>query len=210
MAEFLFIAVYWLLFIAMSRILYSSATNFERSPVLFGDHPPYCALVLSVVVVMTGTAAALADIIENKRILAILNMPSGDQAEKQAVRIRRAAVLKFTMIFITIAVLALTFLLRTDLSSIIGYLYLAGALMGIVGLASPLRQLIEWAFLPIMGGLLATAAIFMFLPDWFLRRITGTDACVWLLANKMIIIIGASIIAVLTAALTVSARRRKV
>ena len=209
MAEFLFIAVYWLLFMAMSRILYLSATSFERSPVAFGDHSPYCALALSIIVVLTGTAAALTDIVENKGILKILDMPSNDEAEKQAGKIRRAAVLKFTMVFITIAVLALTFLLRTDSISIIGYLYLAGALMGIVGLASPLRQLIEWAFLPIMGGLLATAAIFMFLPDWFQQGITGTDACVWFSANKMILIIGASVIAVLTAALTVGARRRK-
>lgn len=207
-AEFLFIGIYWLLFITMNRMLYLGSTNFESGPISFGAPSPYCALVLSVAAALTGTAAAIADIIENRRILAILEMSSKDAVEEQAGKIRRAAVLKNFMVFITVAILAITFLLRGGLISTIGYLYVLGAVWGIICLAPTLRRFIELAFFPFAAGLVMTAAAFIFRPGLFAQGIAGIDLCAWLSARKIIIIIGASVIAALHAGLAVARKPR--
>ena len=125
---FVFIPVYVLLF---GTLVYSLA---------WGGTLPYTPF-LGIAVFLCIVGAALCDVVENLRTFAVLRTPN-----RAAVRrVRRAACIKWSLLFIAMALLAIPFAWQGGWFLIVATLYLAAAGVGALGLIRH-PPLIEWAF----------------------------------------------------------------
>jgi len=136
---FAFIPLYVLQFLALSIWLK-------------GRDVPY-ASVLAIAIGACIVLAGLFDVLENLGQWAILKKL--DQAGVN--RIRQAALLKWFLLFLTMACLSIPFLWRRNWVVLVGLLYLATAAIGLLGVfSSSQRPLIEWAFSLLGVALLLT------------------------------------------------------
>jgi hypothetical protein len=116
-----------------------------------------------------ATGAAVFDIAKNIRLLKVLNVPSAEITEAIAHGIRRASLLKWGLIFLTVGLLAPIFLWRSDWIVLIGYFYLSALIFGFVGVFF-YRPAVGWAASYPMGlGLVVLAFLFTFWPKQFLQ-----------------------------------------
>jgi patatin-related protein len=179
MADNVYIIIYWLLFIGMSLLLYKSVLN--AAPVINGIIlGKNFALALAVASGILGTATAVFDGLENKRILRLLEIRLEKIDPKMLSGIRRASIFKFILTFITIGMLSGIFLFHRGWVSIIGWVLLLSGLVGLLGIiaafAAPSFKLIEAAFLLFGIGLIVIAVWFMIWPEGFLARIYRSEA----------------------------------
>jgi hypothetical protein len=117
--DFLFIATYGLLFIAVG--------------ILLTQRPPSWAFWLGIIAAGCGTAAAVSDVVENIRTLHVLDLPLARTGDEMAQAIRQAAMVKWTLSFLTIGMLSATFFLQgrwISWPSLIGLFFAASALWG--------------------------------------------------------------------------------
>ncbi len=150
--DYVFIAMYWLLFAGMSALL---AGRSHRWAVWAG-----------VVAVVCATSAAIFDVVENLSIAALL-----DAAEIQAGMVRNVASAgfgKWLLVSISTLILSLVFL-RRDWFALLGGLYVLVGAIGVYGLLRNPR-LVEWSFMLSFVGLLAVAVIFSAWPQKVLER----------------------------------------
>lgn len=147
MIDFLWIACYGLLFIAISSLLAKRNCPWAR--------------YLGILALVAGVAAAAFDIRENVEILKALNCSPCDQS--QANRINDAALLKWTMSFVAMALLAIAFQdLNNRWAHWISISFIVTALAGFVGLwRYPLLGLLP---IPLLAGLILLAITAFFRP----------------------------------------------
>ncbi len=151
--DFVFIAAYWLLFIALSALLA------QRDITL--------AIPLAVVAAVCATAAAQVDFLENLRLFALLDLsPEASDTEISWVAkgVRDAALLKFGLSFVAAALLAQVFLWHDDWWLLgIGILYLIAAAIGLFGVwRYPVA--VQWGFLLLALGIIPIAAALTLIP----------------------------------------------
>jgi hypothetical protein len=115
--DYFFIAAYALLYIALSMLL---AYRHQRR----------WAIYLAWVAAICGIGAALFDVKENMAIVSLLNAP--DQPTVSAIHF--AATVKWTLSFVTAAILALNFYASDGWLLVVGYALRLTALLGFVGL----------------------------------------------------------------------------
>lgn len=153
--DYVFIAVYWLLFVSMS-ILFAGC----RYPgaYLFGIAAGVCI-----------TAAAAFDVLENSYIAQMLSLSPTDNGHDVINKLRHASLTKWTLIFVTTSLVSQLFLRRNDWISIIGYLFVSATALGLSGLLY--NPAIEWASLPMGIGSVMTAVVFTFCSNRFIRRL---------------------------------------
>jgi hypothetical protein len=132
--DFGFIAGYALLYVLISILLARRNCPWAK----------YLAWVAAI----TGLASAGFDIVENLGILKLINAAS--ITEEMANNIRDASLLKWTLGFVTIALLALTFHALTKRVAWIGYAFTVTAIIGLAALI--FKPLLPLTFLPILFG----------------------------------------------------------
>jgi hypothetical protein len=151
--DFIFIAAYWLLFIALSALLA------QRDITL--------AVPLAVVAAVCATAAAQVDFLENLRLFALLDTaPEASDAEisRIAKEVRDAALLKFGLSFVAVALLSQVFLWRDDWwLHAIGILYLIAAAIGLFGVWW-YPAAVQWGFFLLAIGIIPIAVVFTLIP----------------------------------------------
>jgi hypothetical protein len=137
MIDFVWIACYGLLFVAISALL-----RRRRCP--WARYLGYLALV-------AGVASAVFDVRENRRILAVMSNVPYDQTLIN--QVNDAALLKWTFGFVAIALLAIAFLdLGNRLANWISISFIGTAAIGFVGLwRYPLLPLVQ---IPLLIGLI--------------------------------------------------------
>jgi hypothetical protein len=92
------------------------------------------AFYLAAVAAVAGVGAAAFDVIENLGMLRIVNEPAITQAALAQLHIRDAATVKWTLTFVALAILAVTFYGLNRTLTRIGFLFSLTALAGFVGL----------------------------------------------------------------------------
>jgi len=134
--------------------------------ILLGTRQFPSAMYLAVVAALCGFAAAGFDIIENRGILRALELTKGAAASDILPLIREAALLKWALVFVSMAILAITFFGRDEWVSLIGYCFATTAIVGFVGLwRNPLLGL---SSLPMAVGLLLLTVQAFWRADQFL------------------------------------------
>jgi hypothetical protein len=157
--DFFFIALYWLLFVAVALIL--STRRFAWS------------LWLALTAGVCGTAAAGFDVLENFRLFRILETTTTETLDS----VRFATLSKWWFTFTTLALLAPVFFWRQDPVFwqkygiiAIGFIYLFTASVGWWGLWYDQPAIIAFASSLLMPlGLLTVACLFTFWPYRFLE-----------------------------------------
>lgn len=153
--DFGWIVGYWLLFVAVSYLL--SQRNC-----------PW-AYYLATAAAIAATAAAMFDFRENLGMLQVVNHPGMNQQTLAALHIRDAAIIKWTLSFVTMALLALTFYGLNKKLNRIGFLFSLTALAGIIGLwHKPLLGVL--LPLPLLLGLLLLAYYSLRSPHLFVEE----------------------------------------
>jgi hypothetical protein len=132
--DFGFIAGYALLYVLISVLL--ARRN--------GPLAKYLAWVAAT----SGLASAGFDVVENLGILRLIN--AAPITEEMARNIRDASLIKWTLGFVTIALLAVTFHALTKRAAWIGYAFTATAIVGLVALI--FKPLLPLSFVPILFG----------------------------------------------------------
>ena len=151
--DFVWIGCYALLFILVSILL---GTRLFPSSV-------YLALIAAA----CGLFAAGFDVVENRGMLYALELTK-DPATAEAFRgIREAALLKWTLSFVAMGLLAVTFFGQGLGVSLVGYCFAATAIVGFVGLWH--NPLIGLSTTPLSIGILLLAVQALTWPDEFLR-----------------------------------------
>jgi hypothetical protein len=125
---FVFIPLYLALFLALGYWLLRS------------DALPYAHL-LGIAASLCVAGAALFDVLENLRTFSVLRQLNQSGVD----RIRRAALAKWSLFFVMMALLAIPFAWQGGWLLIVAAIYLIAAGTGIIGLVWH-RPLIEWAF----------------------------------------------------------------
>lgn len=153
--DFGWIASYWLLFLLVSYL-------FSRR------NCPWASYLAGVAAVSATTAAAF-DIRENLGMLEVISNPTITQPALMALHIRDAALTKWTLVFVTMAILAPTFYgLNKELRRI-GFFFTLTALAGLVGLGyKPLLGML--VPLPLLIGLVLLAYYSLRSPQLFLEQ----------------------------------------
>lgn len=148
MIDFVWIACYGLLFVAISALL-----RRRRCP--WARYLGYLALI-------AGVASAVFDVRENRRILALMSHVPYDQTLIN--QVNDAALLKWTFGFVAIALLAIAFLdLGNRLANWISISFIVTAAIGFVGLwRYPLLGIVA---LPLLIALLLLAITALFRPE---------------------------------------------
>jgi hypothetical protein len=158
----LFIPSYTLLFLVLSWLL--SQRSLPRASWL-GVAAGACTF-----------ATAALDYLENAKMISLLRTPSGgglSQAMLDATR--HTSLAKWSLSFVTSALLSLLFLWRPDRFVLVG---VAQALASLAGLLACLAGLTGWLYRPaitytfglVMVGNFAAAVVFVFFPSAFLRQ----------------------------------------
>jgi hypothetical protein len=145
--DFIWIACYGLLFVAVSVLLAQR------------QHP--WSVYLAFVAAVCGVGAAGFDVMENLGILRVLNAPAITQ--QMVNDIRDAALVKWTLCFVAMALLATAFYGLGRRITWIGYAFTATAIVGFIGLWH--KPLIGLMALPMLIGLLLL----------FVRSFTDTE-----------------------------------
>ena len=155
--DFIWIACYGLLFVAVSILLAQR------------DHPwsVYLALVAGV----CGVGAAGFDVVENLGILRVLNAPAPTQ--QMVNDIRDAALLKWTLCFVSMALLATAFYGLGRRVAWIGYAFTATSIVGFIGLWH--KPWIGLMALPMLIGLLLLCIMSFTGAEKFLEKPAGAD-----------------------------------
>ena len=151
--DFLWIACYALLFVAVSLLLARRSCPW--------------AIYLAWVAGVCGVSAAVFDLSENWRILEVLDAP--EVTQQMVNNIRDAAIVKWTLVFVTMALLAVTFFGMGWRVGLIGWAFAATALMGLVGLVH--KPNIGFIALPMLSGLLLLMILAIGFPQKLLGRI---------------------------------------
>jgi hypothetical protein len=147
--DFVFIAAYGLLFMAMSLLL---AGQSFRGAVWLAAAAGACAV-----------AAAIFDVRENLNILHFLSLSVPTDADARAIRC--VALMKWGLIAATMALLSSLFFGRGHwLLTAIGVLFVATAVIGFSGLVC--QRALDQIFLPMGPVLVATAFVCFRYPDW--------------------------------------------
>jgi hypothetical protein len=172
--DYFFIAIYWALYLVMSRILYIVASSSQSVVPFLGLSVQEVALPVSIAAAVFGTVAALSDIVENRRILRLLKMPLDDAIVDQAAKLRHASTLKVAATCITFSILAFTFLCRAEapslvrsVSGVVGGCFILGSVVSAAGLIRTFHKALAVGFLIVAGGVLIVAGMFMLIPGWF-------------------------------------------
>jgi hypothetical protein len=140
MIDFLWIACYGLLFIAISSLLARRNCPWAR--------------YLGILALVAGVAAAAFDLRENVEILKALSCSPCDQSVVN--RINDAALSKWTMSFVAMALLAIAFQdLNNRLAHWISVTFIVAALVGFIGLWR--HQLLALLPIPLLVGLILLA-----------------------------------------------------
>jgi Trk-type K+ transport system membrane component len=150
--DFIFIALYLVLYLLLAVAL-SRATSF--------------APLLTVITVVAAVCAAGFDVLENLRTLRVLNLPLASLNGAQVAGILDAAVIKWTFVFVTSALLSLAFRHGDGLSKLLRALLLLTAVIGLVGLVS--HPIIPSSMLPLFAGLLVLMVSGFFWPLRLIR-----------------------------------------
>jgi len=151
--DYVFIAMYWLLFAGMSALL-------------IGRNHAW-AVVAGVIAAVCATGAAIFDVVENLSTAALL-----DAAEIQPALVRNvvsAGFGKWFLLFLATLILSLVFL-RKDWLALLGVLYILIAVIGIYGLRRDPR-FVERAFTLYFVGVLVIAIVFSLWPQKVLERL---------------------------------------
>lgn len=163
------IATYWLSFLGMGAILAG-----WRWP---------GARWLAVVVALAATAAALCDVLENRRILRVLNTEPDQLNDAMARAIRGASLAKWGLFAVVDGLLSPLFLayrggpiLARILSTLAGWALATAALLGFVGLVW--NPALLWSLAVGGLGLVAALAIFLFFPGTFLLGVGAAGVAV--------------------------------
>ena len=157
--DFVFIGLYWVLFTGLAVLMARNA------PELGG---------LATIAFATGTFAGLFDIIENVRTLRLLKQPlpavppCGGPLQQAVDSIRRAALTKWGLFFITLILLAPVFAGPSRWGVVLSLWFGCAGVVGLLGLRAH-RMLIAGSALFGMG-LVALAALFSVAPGAFLAR----------------------------------------
>ncbi len=153
-ADFVLIVAYWLLFVLTGTLL--------------GMRDLRWTVLLAVAAGLCATAAAAFDILENLRLFTVLDATLDTTTQSMVDGVRHASLSKWSFFFVTVGLLASTFLWRHDWIVLIGYLYLCAFIVGFAGLLV-YHPAIQWAFVPLGMGLLLLAFLFTFWPGKFLQ-----------------------------------------
>lgn len=154
-ADYVFIAVYWLLFVSMS-ILFAGC-NFPG------------AYQFGIAVGICITAAAVFDVVENSYIAQMLSLPTTVNDHDVINKLRHASLAKWTLIFVTTTLVSQLFLRRNDWIALIGYLFVLATALGLSGLLY--NPAIEWASLLIGISIIPISGLFTFYPEKFLKEL---------------------------------------
>ncbi|HEX6909365.1 MAG TPA: hypothetical protein VF142_03170, partial [Longimicrobium sp.] len=149
--DYLFIAGYWLLFMLLANRLVGLALP---RPEGWMD---WALLAAGVAAGITGTGAALWDLVENGRIHEAFTAFRGREEDWMARGIRLAAAWKWGLVFLTVLLLSPLFFTASEVWAwVLGGWWV---LVAVVGLWSTLvrPRLLEWAFPALAVGLLAAA-----------------------------------------------------
>jgi hypothetical protein len=149
--DYYFIASYALLYLSVSLLLARRSNAW--------------AVYLAFVATVCAVTAALFDVRENMAILKLLAETPPDQLTVNAVRF--AATIKWILIFVTSAILALTFLGSDRWVSLIGVLLTLTALLGLVAIFN--LKFLSYALFPVPGTLILLAVLALVQP----RRFVG-------------------------------------
>lgn len=174
MMDNVFIIIYWLFFIGMSILLYSSVSNarYTINGITLGQKT---AIALAAASAILATAAATFDWLENHHTLILLDTKLEKTDLKMLKGIRRASIYKFVLTFITIMTLSSMFVVHHGLVSTIGWVFLSSAFVGLLGVIAvfvkPSYRLIELAFLLFGIGLTMIAVSFTIWHEEFFTRI---------------------------------------
>lgn len=134
--------------------------------ILLGTRQFPSAMYLAMVAALCGIAAAGFDLIENRGIIRALELAEDATTSDALSSIREAALLKWALVFVSMAILAITFFGRDGWLSFIGYCFATTALVGVVGLwRNPLLGL---SSLPMAVGLLLLTAQALWRAERFL------------------------------------------
>ena len=145
--DYLFIAMYWLLFVGMSTLLIVSGRTWAMSA--------------GVIAAVCATSAAIFDVVENLSIAALL-----DAAEIRNEMVRNVASAgfgKWLLVFLATLIISLLFI-RRDWVVLLGVLYLLIGVLGIYGLLRNQPRLVELAFGLYFVGVIGVAIVFTFFP----------------------------------------------
>jgi hypothetical protein len=143
--DFVFIAAYWLFFIALSALLVQRGLALG---VWLALAVAFCAVLAAI----CATTAAQMDFLENLRLYALLDTPSDapdTEIQRRIDDVRDAARFKFRLIFVATAALSPVFLWHAG--------------WWLFGLWRH-RAAVDWAFFLMLFGVLAIAAAFNFIP----------------------------------------------
>ena len=139
--DFAFIAAYAGLYIALARMFRSR---------------------IATIAAICGVAAAVFDIVENVAILRILDVPLRATTQAMVDSIRYPSLAKWTLAFAATALFGEAFWMsRLRPMQVIAALNFAAAAIGFYGLYD--NAFLVWAGLPMLGGLAAMIAVFLFI-----------------------------------------------
>jgi len=134
--DYFFIGCYALLYLSISRLLMKRNCPWAR--------------YLGIVALVAGLGAAVADVRENRAILQVLGETPG-YLQTSVNMINDAALLKWTLSFVAIALLAIAFQdLESRLARWISITYIVTAVIGFAGLW--IHPLLALAFIPLVIG----------------------------------------------------------
>lgn len=142
------------------------ALLFVLVSILLGAQHFPSAVYLAVVAALCGFTAAGFDIIENRAIFRALGLAESAATSEALPLIREAALLKWAFVFISMAILAISFFGREGWVSLIGYCFATTALIGFIGLWR--NPLLGISSLPMAIGLLLLAVQALWRADRFL------------------------------------------
>ena len=143
--DYLFIAMYWLLFVGLSALLIVSGRSW--------------AMWAGVIAAVCAMSAAIFDVVENLSIAALI-----DAAEVRNEMIRNVASAgfgKWLSVFVATLIISLLFARRNWLA-LLGVLFLLIGVLGIYGLLQNQPRLVELAFRLYFLGVIAVAIVFTF------------------------------------------------
>jgi patatin-related protein len=149
--DYVFIAGYWLLFLLLA----------DRVVELAGRQPDgwidWALLAAGVAAGVTGTAAAIMDLVENARIHEAFTAFRGREEDWMARGIRLAAAWKWGLVFVTVLLLSPLFFAGAGVAHWV--LGAAWVVVAVAGVWSVLRRprTLEWVFPALAVGLLAAA-----------------------------------------------------
>ncbi|HKO98841.1 MAG TPA: hypothetical protein VJU86_17710 [Pyrinomonadaceae bacterium] len=140
--DFVWILSYWLLFLAISYLL--------------SDRNCPWAFYLAAVAAVSASGAAAFDVWENLGMLSVVNNAAITQEQLSALHIRDAAVVKWTLVFVSMAILATAFYGLHEKLTRIGFFFTLTALVGFISLFyKPLLGIL--VPLPLLIGLVILA-----------------------------------------------------